>query len=51
MFACFAVMGLTGDKLGLSVRQWGQLGVFSWLFTYYVSGLCILYRQRRSGEA
>jgi TRAP-type C4-dicarboxylate transport system permease small subunit len=43
MFACLGVMALIGDKLGLSVRQWGQLGVFSWLFIYYLPdcGFCI----------
>jgi uncharacterized membrane protein YqjE len=51
MFACLGVMALIGDKLWLSVRQWGQLGIFLMLFAYYLSGLWILYRQRRSGEA
>jgi hypothetical protein len=51
MLALFGVMSFFGDKLGLSVSQWGQLGVSSWLFTYYVSGLCILFWPRQNGEA
>lgn len=40
-----------GNDAGLSVMQWGQLGVFLWFFTYYIGGLCVLFWPRRSGEA
>jgi hypothetical protein len=51
MLACFVVMGLMGDKLGLSVSQWGLLGTCSWLVTNQLSGLCLFYLQCRKGEA
>jgi hypothetical protein len=50
MLAILGAMTFVGDKLGLSVSQWGQLGLFSYFFTYYVSGLCVLFWPRRNDE-
>jgi hypothetical protein len=43
-------MALIGDNLGLSIKQLGSLGIFLWFFTYYVSGLCVLFWPRRNDE-
>jgi hypothetical protein len=45
------VMIFFGDKLGLSVKQWGLLGVCSWSLAYYISGMCALFWPRRNGDA
>lgn len=47
----FSVMIFFGDKLGLSVKQWGQLGLYSWSLAYYISGMCALFWPRRNGDA
>jgi hypothetical protein len=50
VLACLGVMTFAGDKLELSVSQWGRIGTSSWLFTFYISGLCEFYFQRRSNS-
>jgi hypothetical protein len=43
-------MSLFGNGVSLSAKQWGELGVFLWIFTYYIGGLCILFWPKRNGE-